>query len=271
MIRNLLLTVLCLLLLISCEQVVKIDLNASDPALVVDANITKDSVSQVRLTRTISYFSQENPVFVGDAKIVLNNGTVSEDLVYHGNGYYRGTSIHGEEDKIYRIEVTDNGITYSGTSQMPFKSKITDVYYSKSASTGVLNPEGKTVFTITVAFDDNPVKANYYMILFLSNDSLLERYYLLTETKSNSGTVGINYAGDISFTESIFYDGGEVKVQLYAVDEAVYNYFLQLSDILFWKRRIIPPTPYNPESNLSNGALGYFAAWTLDSKNILLE
>jgi hypothetical protein len=33
----------------------------------------------------------------------------------------------------------------------------------------------------------------------------------------------------------------------------------------------MPPTPYNPKSNISNGALGYFAAWSYDSEKILLE
>jgi hypothetical protein len=109
------------------------------------------------------------------------------------------------------------------------------------------------------------------MVRFLSNGKLLERYYLLTENKANSGLINITYDGNINYSESIFFDGGEVQVQLFSIDESVYNYFLQLSDILFWKRRVIPPTPYNPDSNIDNGILGYFAAWTCDSKTIVLE
>jgi hypothetical protein len=69
----------------------------------------------------------------------------------------------------------------------------------------------------------------------------------------------------------MFYEGGEAEVQVFSLDESVYNYFLQLNDILYWKRRVMPPTPYNPKSNISNGALGYFAAWAYDSRKIMLE
>jgi hypothetical protein len=260
-----------MVLFVSCEQVVNIDLNTSEPALVINAVICKDSVSQVRLSRTTSFFSQDTIKYVEDAVIKVSDGSLSEELSYMDNGYYLGKIILGSEGRKYQIEVTDNGISYKGTSSMPAKSKITNVYYSKSNSSGILNPEGKTVFTITVAFTDEPNNSNFYMIRFLSNDSLLERYYLVTETKSNSGSIGKTYDGDISFSESIFYEGGEVEVQLYSIDEPVYHYFLQLSDILFWKRRVIPPTPYNPMSNLDNNVLGYFAAWAYDSKTILLE
>ena len=86
-------------------------------------------------------------------------------------------------------------------------------------------------------------------------------------------TLRISYENNIiSFAESIFYDGeGTINVLLYSIDEAIYNYFLQMNDILFWKRRILPPSPYNPTSNLSNGALGYFAAWAIDVKQVVLE
>jgi len=44
-----------------------------------------------------------------------------------------------------------------------------------------------------------------------------------------------------------------------------------LNDVLFWKRRFNPPATYNPVSNINNGALGYFAAWTYNSEKIILE
>ena len=75
----------------------------------------------------------------------------------------------------------------------------------------------------------------------------------------------------IGFSESIFYEGGVVDVELLSVDHTIYSYFLQLNDILFWKRRVMPPTPYNPTSNFDNGALGYFAAWAIDKETIILE
>ena len=265
-------TTTILIILASCEEVIDVDLNSSDPAFVVEAKIYKDSVSLVRLTRTTSYFSLEEPGFIEDAIINISDGTLMEELNYTGNGYYTGAAIIGTAETTYEIEIIHDGITYEAISYMPVKSDIISVRFGKSEAQGVLNPYGETVFTITCLFSDDPDTDNYYMVRYITGDGvLLERYYLLTEDDANSGSINNINNGTISFSESIFYEGGEVEVQLFSIDEPVYNYFMQLTDILYWKRRVMPPTPYNPASNINNGALGYFAAWAYDSEIIILE
>jgi hypothetical protein len=259
-----------LILLSSCEHIIDVDLNSSAPAFVVDAKIFQDSVCTVRLTTTTSFFSLEKSGLIEDASIIITDGIFTEALNYIGNGYYKGKSVCGTEGRAYKIKINHGGQTFEGTSYMPHQADIISVHYSKSDSRSILNPNGETVFTISCDFSRGSDKNNFYMIRFISNGTLLERYYLLTDNKANSGIISTSNE-IINFSESIFYDGGEIDVQLYSIDEPVYNYFLQMSDILFWKRRVEPPTPYNPKSNLSNGVLGYFAAWAYSSKKIVLQ
>jgi len=266
-----LISISTLLVLTSCEEVIDIDLNYDDPAFVVEAVIYQDSVCRVRLTRTASFFSMEEPDVIDDAFITLSDETTSEDLQYSGNGYYTGTSITGTENSNYEIEIIHDGITYTGVAYMPEKTVFTYLSFDKFEVQSTLNPLGETVFTIICEFRDNPDTDNFYMIKYLENGKMIEsNYFMLTEYDAIGGTFSIE-DNIITFSESIFYEGGEVEVQLFSIDEPVYNYFMQLNDILFWKRRIMPPTPYNPASNISNGALGYFAAWAYDSAIIQLE
>jgi hypothetical protein len=263
--------IIILTILTSCEEVVDIDLNYSDPAFVVEAIIYKDSVCSVRLTRTTSFYTQEEPDVIDNAQITISDETSSEELQYAGNGYYKGTTITGTEGSSYDIEIAYNGITYAGAASMPVKTDILSVSFDKYEVQSTLNPLGETVFTIICEFNDNPDTDNFYMIKYLENGEMIEKnYFMLTESDAIGGTF-TNEDNLISFSESIFYEGGEVEVQLFSIDEPVYNYFKQLNDILFWKRRIMPPTPYNPSSNISNGALGYFAAWAYDSAILVVE
>jgi len=260
-----------LIILSSCEEVIDIDLNYSDPAFVVEAIIYKDSVCSVRLTRTTSFFTQEEPDLIDNATVTISDETSSEELQYVGNGYYTGNTITGTEGSTYEIEIMHNGTTYTGVSHMPVKTDIISVSFDKYEVQSTLNPLGETVFTIICEFGDNPDTDNFYMIKYLENGKMIEsNYFMLTEYDAIGGTFSIE-DNIITFSESIFYEGGEVEVQVFSIDEPVYKYFMQLNDILFWKRRIMPPTPYNPSSNISNGGLGYFAAWAYDSAIIVLE
>jgi uncharacterized protein (DUF2147 family) len=266
-----------LIILSSCEEVIDVDLNSSNPAFVVEATIYKDSVSLVRLTRTTSYFSLEEPEFIEDASIKISDRTSMEELNYIGNGHYVGNKIIGTEGKTYEIEIKYDGIIYQGISYMPLETDIISVSYSKSASQSIFNPNGEMIYTVTCEFIDNPDIDNFYMIRYILDGVVLKNsYYLLTEHNAVNGSVNnvnVNNADNdtLRFSEWMFYEGGEFEVQIFSIDESVYNYFLQLNDVLFWKRRVMPPTPYNPVSNINNGALGYFAAWAYDSEIIILE
>lgn len=255
----------------SCEEVVDINLDFAEPAFVVEAIISKDSVCSVHLSRTAEYFSSEETEFVEDAVITISDGNLSEELIYKGKGYYKGSSLTGHEGLTYEIQIQQAGKTYRGISSMPEKAEILSIHYSMSTEVSIMNPFGDTVYIISCSFFDDPWIENYYMITFKSQDELLEeRFFLLTEYTANGGSFD-NTGNIINFAESIFCQGGVAEVRLYTIDKQVYDYYLQLDDILFWKRRYIPPVPYNPKSNISNGALGCFAAWAVDAREIVLE
>jgi hypothetical protein len=272
-----LIALLLLIILASCEEVIEVGLNSSDPAFVVEAVIYKDSVTLVRLTTTTSYYSVGEPEFITDASIKISDGISNEELIYKDNGYYSGSSIQGVEGRNYVIEILHDGILYKSISSMLFKTDIVSVGYSRNNTQTIYNPSGKTMFIISCEFIDDPEADNYYMIRYILDGKVLAgSYYLLTEHTAVNGSLdisGINSADQdtIRFEEWMFYEGGTGEVQVFSIDKSVYDYFVQLNDVLFWKRRFNPPATYNPVSNINNGALGYFAAWTFDSEKIILE
>lgn len=258
----------------SCEEVIEIDLNSAYPAFVTEAVLFRDSVASVRLTRTTNYFNTTAPYFIADAQIRLWDGEYSEELSYSGNGYYRGENIKGAERRVYEIEIIHEESVHRGYSRMPDFTGIESVKVFRDNTPGILNPSGETVFTINCTFIDNPHSDSYYMVRFVSEGRLVRNtnYYLLTGKSSNHGSF-TNSGDTISFSESFFYNDREIEVQveLYSIDKGVYDYFRQLDGILFWSRRVLPPTPYNPSSNLNGGTLGYFAAWTYDFRTVVLD
>ena len=65
--------------------------------------------------------------------------------------------------------------------------------------------------------------------------------------------------------------GDTITVELLSIDKAAYDYYSTLRDILSSDRSATSLSPANPNTNLTNGPLGYFAAFTVDTKSIVLK
>lgn len=265
--------VLALLILPACEEIITVKLDGSDPLLTVEAVICRDSVAVVRLTETAGYFAMEDPTPVDGAIVRIGDGAGEEELLYTGNGYYRGSIITGREGSTYNLKVERNGVASTAVSYMPGRPLILSINVFRDDTPGILNPEGRTVYSVSVDFTDNPEENNYYMIRLLKGGAMVENsYYLIDGLNANQGVVERVNESIIRFSESFFDDeGGVLDIFVYSIDSEVYNYFLDLNDILYWRHRFQPPTPYNPRSNISGGVLGYFAAWSFDKETVMLQ
>jgi hypothetical protein len=223
--------------LYSCEEVIEIDLNTAEPIIAIEGIIYNDSVCNVTITQTTSYFSVEESFYIDNATVSISDGSSSEILNYQGEGLYLGKSMVGTEGRTYTLEIAHEGELYLATSTMPEETRINSIRFGKDNMESILNPTGETVFTITVNFTDNPETKNYYMITFVdtsTNQMIEKRYFLVTDNTHNGGSLDIYDDTIFSFSESIFYEGGIVETGLHSIDETTYQYFFDLDDVLFW-------------------------------------
>ena len=65
--------------------------------------------------------------------------------------------------------------------------------------------------------------------------------------------------------------GDTITIELLSIDKAAYDYFHTLSEILSSDQSPTSLAPQNPLTNLSGGALGYFAAYTVDTRKIVIR
>lgn len=76
---------------ISCEKVIDVNLNTSSPSLVAEGSILYNSLCNVRLTYTSSYFDTAGYAFKEEAIITISDSEErTEVLEYIGEGNYRG-------------------------------------------------------------------------------------------------------------------------------------------------------------------------------------
>ena len=74
---------------------------------------------------------------------------------------------------------------------------------------------------------------------------------------------------EVTLRGNIFEIGDTVSIQLISLAAAVYEYYNTFQELI----NVNPGSaaPANPTSNISNGALGYFSAWSSDIKTVVIE
>ncbi|MEA2078246.1 MAG: DUF4249 family protein [Candidatus Marinimicrobia bacterium] len=252
----------------SCEKVIDIDLNLADPALVIEGKVIKDSLAQVLIQKTTSYFSPDTQHCVCDATVIIQEDDNTPDTLAHkGNGMYQSTSMYGKSGSNYQLTIIHDTEIYEASSYLPSEPHIYQLtpisipaFGGFDDSTG-FHPGGRmdTIpYLIFIDIYDNPSEENYYLFKYILNGEDVTAGYA-TSDDGNAENDTLNYMRMFSR----FYLSDTVKIKAYAVDRGVYIYFETLNDV-FNSNPIFSSTPYNPHSNISNGALGVFSAMSFD-------
>jgi len=254
----------------SCQKIVSIDLNKANPRMVIEGIVTdQQSPDSVVLSKSGDYF-QPSLYFppVPNATVVISDGAGTVDTLKEGMpGTYRSSTLRGIPGRTYTLSVSAEGNVYKAVSSMPEKVLIDSLY-----ATPFRAFDGDVGYYLYVVFHDPPTPGNYYRINLgisrpLPPDSITgERYHLFSDKLTNGNEVTVRMRTGRSVVT-----GDTLTVQLLSIDQESYDYFRTLNDILTSDRAPTSLAPTNPNTNLTNGSLGYFTAYTVDARKIVLQ
>jgi Domain of unknown function (DUF4249) len=264
---ELVLSFLILLVFSSCEKVINVDLNEAAPHIVIEGLIS-DQVGpyEVTISKSGSYFNQPVLQMVSGAQIIITDsfGT-SDSLKEFSSGVYLTSSTRGIPGHTYSIKVISEGQEYDGSSTMQSHVDIDSLTLVKSTSQRIdLGGDNKNPDHVEIhCFFKDPVEKNFYRLKVYKNDSINTQNYRLYDDQYTNGEeseLRVAYATV----------GDTFNVELLSLDESTYEYYRTLSDLLN-TNPIFGSTPANPNTNLSNGALGYFGTCAVSTKRIIIS
>jgi Domain of unknown function (DUF4249) len=256
--------------LTSCQEVVSINLNQNSPNIVIDG-VVQDHPGpySVILSMTGDYFTPSlyfPPV--SNALIIMSDDMGHRDTLKEViSGTYQTSTIQGVPGKSYQLSVVVQGKEYDATSSMPTKVFIDSLYDVPRSSF-----DGGKGYDIYVVFRDPPELGNYYRVNAKSSalipaDSIDgRRYRLYTDKLTNGNEMAVRIRAGRNVNP-----GDTITIDLLSIDKAAYDYFHTLANILTSDQSPTSLAPSNPTTNISGGALGYFAAYGVDSKQIIVR
>jgi hypothetical protein len=244
----------------SCEKVIDININDANPKPVVESYIENDSTCYVKLTYTSNFFDSSNEPAITDAVISISDDQGgSEQLSHEGGGIYRGNNVIGTIGRTYTLTVNVAGEDFTASSKMPPLVAI-DSFSKQSLSAFFGGGNGPERYWIYVNYTDPSQEKNYYAVRTTYYDSTETEQGFVTDYGIADDELSDGIATRSFTTTSPFESGDTLTTELASLDRATHLYFKTLQDAL--TGGFGSAAPSNPTTNFSEGALGYFGAWS---------
>ncbi|MEO8885626.1 MAG: DUF4249 domain-containing protein [Mucilaginibacter sp.] len=256
---HLLLAVMVLLTATSCQRVIDLKLDNAEPQLVIEGIVTSQLINQtVKISQSVP-FSNSNvfPAVSGAIVTIADNHGNTYSLTEGIPGTYSSAKFQGRVGYTYTLTVQTNSKVYTATSTMPFPVRFDDLSYKDD----FFSPDKKIM---TVHYQDPLNVANNYHFLLFVNSVQAKTVFVNDDNFSNGKYVDF----DLYQNKSDIKVGDNVLVEAQCIDRNMFFYWFSLSQ---QQDNGNGPTPSNPPSNLSNGALGYFSAHTVQRLAVTIK
>jgi hypothetical protein len=253
-------------LISGCQKVINVDLNEAAPHIVIECLITNNrGPFKVIISKSGSYFNQPFLPPVSDARVIIsdNFGTV-DTLKESIPGIYLTTKTQGVPGRTYTMKVMSEDKIYTASSKMNSLVRIDSLNLTKNQSRpfGFADDNRNEVHVELNCYFRDPFEKNFYRLKVFRNDTArTENYRLFDDQYSNGQEVWLRAAHATA--------GNTFRIELHSLDKQTYAYYRTLEELLY-SNPVFGSTPANPDSNFSNGALGYFGASAVSSMSIVI-
>ncbi len=254
-------TFILIFLFYSCQKVVTLKLNTIPPQIVIQGEVTDSGGPySITISQTVNFYADNvfPPVSGAIVKISDDEG-YTDSLIEFSPGIYSTHGLLGRPGHTYTLSVFSQNTNYSAVSTMPMPVKLDSVSFELTSGFGMQQ------INAIVNFQDPPGIPNYYQFQEYINGKLLNKDIFIFDDRLSDGKyISATLRNDSSYLNS----GDQLKVNMFSIDQNVYNYFLQLRQSSGTGAFNSTASPANPTSNISGGALGYFSAHTTQSQVI---
>ncbi|MDR9457934.1 MAG: DUF4249 domain-containing protein [Salegentibacter sp.] len=202
----------------SCEDVVDIPLEESEPRLVVEASILsyKDSesnIQQIRLTETAPFYDEEIPTVENASVKIISEAGLEYDFIHTSEGYYINENLNPILGETYELEIIYNDEVYTATETM---MGVTDIDFIEQTATGGFAGDE---IEVKVFYTDPVNEPNYYLFIFRNKKISLEIY----EDKFTDGNQIFGY-----YSNEDIKPGDTIDIEMYGISKSYYEYLFIL-------------------------------------------
>jgi len=247
---------LTVVILFSCEKVIKIDIKDAEVQTVVEAFVNSEmGDNQVILSKSANFYEANNFPMIKGADVVITTNDAQYQLQEIQDGIYHHPDLGKLSKDTYKLIIKIEDQIISSESVMPNLVPIDSLTYVEDAEGhpgGGGNNSG-TTYKLYLNFDDPGETDNYYKIRITNITSFTDETVYVNDALFNGRNA------KLPVTRAM--PGDSVVVSLFSIDKANYEYFklLEANNMGAFTTSV-----GNPVSNVSGeNVIGVFGAYAL--------
>lgn len=252
------------LLLSSCDQeeIIDLDLNDAAAQFVIEGSVTDEAVPYtVRISRTVNVDQPNDfPAISGAEVIIRDDAGRADTLVEKEPGVYETfQAFPGVPGRTYTLQVRAEGRYFTASSTMPNLVPFGDL------KTIYLPFGGSNTLVMTPIFTDPAGLGNNYQFIQTNNGRRLPFIFVMDDRNNDGSQISsLLLAPDLETNV-----GDTVSIEMRNIDRATYKYFVALDASN--GNGPNASVPANPDNNFQGTCLGYFAAYTVQRRSLVVE
>lgn len=245
-----------------CEDVIELDVKDAEPRLVIAADLDVNSQTlDVQLSRSTAFYSSDTSSMVSNAQIELRSPTKTFTVAEIESGRYQASQIEAVPNDSFTLVIRISEQSYTANATVPTAAPLIDLEQIELSDLPFREPGS---VRLSALIEDDPNYKNYYRIqLFQSGENISEGFTVFDDVFAPD---------DADFSvpiREVFLPKDTVQVRLLSTNRAYYDYFYQLA--LVTDPRSNDITPFNPQGNFDNNALGYFGIYHASALEKIVE
>lgn len=263
-------------LISSCQEEVTLPFNELDEVVpVIEATWSNISAyNEVQISLAENYMDSSSYTVVANAEVVIVNQSNREVFPFRFDpNFFTYKPVLpfkvAQVGSTYLLRVKWDGHVYESQGVMLAPPIIDSVTYQFQEER-FFRDEG---YYIKVYGEIPFEQDNFYRIKVIENDTLKSDRddFLLFDD-----TFGLKFFEDGLELGYSFDAGDKVRMELYRMNEGVFNYLSQLVNLLYSDGGLFSPPPQNPESNIrvvsdDSRVMGYFNVSPILTETVVIE
>lgn len=281
-------------MLSSCTEDTTISTSNSATVPVIYGTITDHNAQQeIDISSSTGYFDKSENKRISNAIVTIEEDTVGTSNLYtlteypNGSGVYKtNNSLAGKPGWTYKLTVSmdfdQNGTpeTYTSECTMPKRVKLDAMSITKTKEAPY------TMYSLNISAQDPANEKNYYFCKYSINNTLYNKIskYIIFDDTSLDGMYVKNLSiwnffdkndkskfSDDDAANMIFLSGGEnMSIEISNITKGYYQFIIDCQNQKDGSDPFFGGPPANISTNISNGAKGFFTAYSTSGATYLV-